>query len=95
MGVEEFLAAPAPAAEWSKPLTALWWMARDDWEKAHDLVKEDASAAASWVHAHLHRVEGDESNAAYWYSRAEKPVCSLAPEAERAHLIEAMLAVEF
>lgn len=56
------------------PLAALWHAARGDWDKAHEIVQDDESAAAAWVHAHLHRVEGDHSNAAYWYRKAGKPV---------------------
>ena len=55
------------------PLTALWHVARGEWDKAHALVQAEESAAAAWVHAHLHRVEGDEDNAGYWYRRAGKP----------------------
>lgn len=47
-----------------------------DWAKAHALVQDMVTAEAAWVHAYLHRVEGDESNAAYWYNRAVQPVCS-------------------
>ncbi|MEX2318668.1 MAG: hypothetical protein WD626_02375 [Bauldia sp.] len=58
----------------SGPLTALWHAAKGEWEKAHQLVMDDESKEAAWVHAHLHRVEGDQSNAEYWYRRAGKPV---------------------
>jgi hypothetical protein len=58
----------------SGPLTALWHAAKGEWEKAHQLVMDDESKEAAWVHAHLHRIEGDQSNAEYWYRRADKPV---------------------
>ncbi len=54
----------------SGPLAALWHTARGEWDKAHEIVMDDESKAAAWVHAHLHRVEGDEANAGYWYRRA-------------------------
>ena len=54
-------------------LRALSLVAAGDWRGAHDLVQDDSSAEAAWVHAHLHRVEGDLANAAYWYRRAGKP----------------------
>jgi len=54
-------------------LEALRLLAAGDWDGAHALVQDDASPEAAWVHAHLHRVEGDLSNAAYWYRRAGKP----------------------
>ena len=55
---------------------------RGDWDKAHELIQSMVTAEAAWVHAYLHRVEGDEFNAAYWYNRAARPVCttSLATE---------------
>jgi len=65
------------------PLKALQLLAAGDWDAAHELVQDDSSAEASWVHAHLHRVEGDLSNAGYWYRRAGKPVASGALEEER------------
>jgi hypothetical protein len=55
------------------PLQALWWAAKGDWEKAHPIVMNDDSAEAAWVHAYLHRVEGDLPNAGYWYRTAGKP----------------------
>lgn len=58
------------------PLKALRLLAGGDWQGAHQAVQDDASKEAAWVHAHLHRVEGDESNAAYWYRRAGKPVAN-------------------
>jgi len=64
-------AAPPPQA--GGPLTALWHLAKGDWHKAHETVQADNGRAAAWVHAHLHRVEGDEGNAGYWYARAGKP----------------------
>ena len=58
----------------SGPLAALWHAARGEWDKAHQLVMDDESKHAAWVHAHLHRIEGDQSNAEYWYRRAGQPV---------------------
>ncbi len=56
-------------------LTSLWWDARDDWQRAHSNAMLDKSNDGSWVHAYLHRKEGDRDNASYWYSRAGKPFC--------------------
>lgn len=64
----------APPAELSLPLQALWWDAKGDWAKAHDLCQAAHSPDGDWVHAYLHHVEGDEGNASYWYSRAGRPV---------------------
>ena len=53
----------------------LWLDARGDWDAAHDAAQADEGGAGDWVHAYLHRKEGDAGNAAYWYRRAGKPVC--------------------
>jgi hypothetical protein len=66
--------AEAPPAEiGALALQALWWAAKGDWHRAHELAQDDKGADGAWVHAYLHRVEGDLSNAGYWYRRAEKP----------------------
>lgn len=53
-----------------------------DWAKAHEMVKGMVTAEAAWVHAYLHRVEGDEIKAEYWYNRAVQPVCNTSLDAE-------------
>lgn len=53
---------------------ALEWDKKGDWEKAHVLAQSEESKEAYWLHAYLHRKEGDQGNAAYWYARAEQPV---------------------
>lgn len=63
----------APPAEATPAVRALWYDARGDWEAAHTCAQDDASAAGSWVHAYLHRKEGDLGNAGYWYARAGRP----------------------
>jgi hypothetical protein len=55
-------------------LLALWWDAKGDWNRAHEIAQEISGADAAWVHAYLHRKEGDLGNAAYWYARAGRPV---------------------
>jgi hypothetical protein len=60
------LAQAAPPAGLNAPLQALWWVGKDDWDKAHRLVMEAGGKDAAWVHAYLHRVEGDLPNARYW-----------------------------
>ncbi|HYC72933.1 MAG TPA: hypothetical protein VEB66_17105 [Opitutaceae bacterium] len=64
---------PAPPAALPGPVRALWLDARGEWAAAHTVVQEDASRDAAWVHAYLHRKEGDEGNAGYWYARAGRP----------------------
>lgn len=62
-----------PPAGLSPYLTALWHEARGDWDAAHKIVQDIDTANAAWVHAYLHRKEGDESNARYWYRTANQP----------------------
>src|SRR5262245_50023459 len=57
-------------------LTALWWAGKDQWDKAHEIVMNDEGRDCVWVHAYLHRVEGDLGNARYWYGQAGQPVTS-------------------
>jgi hypothetical protein len=71
---------------------ALWWAAKGEWDKAHKIVQDDESREAAWVHAYLHRVEGDLPNARYWYSTAGKPVAAGALEAEWQAIAAALLA---
>jgi hypothetical protein len=70
------LAKPKPPAGLGPALTALWWAAKDEWEKAHNIVMDEGGKDCAWVHAYLHRVEGDLENARYWYWRAHRPVAS-------------------
>lgn len=62
----------APPHSLSPALHALWHAAKGDWVRAHELAQSDPSQDGSWVHAYLHRVEGDLSNAGYWYRLAGK-----------------------
>jgi hypothetical protein len=72
-------------------LSALWWAAQGDWDKAHRIVMDDEGREAAWVHAYLHRVEGDLPNAGYWYRTAGKPVASSPLEAEWAAIAAELL----
>jgi hypothetical protein len=69
---KESFALEAPDPALSPILKSLWYDAKGDWETAHDLVDSLAGAEAAWVHAYLHRKEGDSWNADYWYARAKK-----------------------
>jgi len=86
------LPGAAPPSGLSVPAEALWWAAKDDWDKAHRLVQDEDSREAAWVHAYLHRVEGDLSNAGYWYRRAGRPETKAALEDEWAEIAAALLA---
>ena len=76
------LSGVAPAPGLAAPLAALWWAARGNWDQAHNIAQDDASAEGSWVHAYLHRVEGDLANAGYWYRQAGQPTAKDSLEAE-------------
>lgn len=91
MNAADLRAMPAPPEGASPPLVALWHAARGEWDKAHRLVQDEESAAAAWVHAHLHRVEGDLDNAGYWYGRAGKPQSKLATDEEWKQIADAAL----
>jgi hypothetical protein len=65
--------ASTPAAGLSPLLQALWHDARGDWDRAHTLAQEVETRDGAWVHAYLHRKEGDPDNARYWYRRAGRP----------------------
>jgi hypothetical protein len=82
MTLDEFrqsLSATEPPAGLTHALAGLWWDAKGDWKRAHDSAQQDEGVEGSWVHAYLHRKEGDQGNAAYWYNRAGKLV-RIAPE---------------
>ncbi|WP_346318874.1 hypothetical protein [Chitinophaga sp. YIM B06452] len=81
----------APPAGLTPALLALWWDGKGDWDRSHDIAQEDHSRAGSWVHAYLHRKEGDAGNAAYWYARAGKAVFRGALEAEWEQIAGALL----
>ncbi|MCK1335300.1 hypothetical protein IVB38_04450 [Bradyrhizobium sp. 38] len=72
----------APAPDLSAPLAGLWWAAKGDWDQAHKIVQDEGSREAAWVHAYLHRVEGDLGNAGYWYRQAGQPVAKDSLQAE-------------
>lgn len=94
MTFEEFrqsLTATDPPAGLTLALAALWCDAKGDWKRAHESAQQDEGAEGSWVHAYLHRKEGDEGNAAYWYRRAGKSVCREPFDAEWLGIVRALL----
>jgi hypothetical protein len=80
-----------PLQEWPQPLQALWWDAQGDWDTAHNLVDGATAPMADAVHAYLHRKEGDEWNANYWYQRAKRPFFEGSLEAEWESLVREIL----
>lgn len=90
-GLRASLAQKAPPAALPPLLRALWHAANDNWDEAHRIAQDDNSAEGAWVHAYLHRLEGDEDNAGYWYRRAGKPHCKSALQDEWAEIAAALL----
>jgi hypothetical protein len=66
----ESLKDQKPPNKLSPLLEALWYEGKDDWDRAHNIAQDIETNEGSWVHAYLHRVEGDRWNANYWYRRA-------------------------
>lgn len=94
MTFEEFRAsldAATPPSVLTPALRGLWHQGKGDWDAAHQAAQADDGAEAAWVHAHLHRVEGDESNAGYWYRRAGQPHARVTLDEEWRAIAEALL----
>ncbi len=95
MTLQEFresLAHDEPPRQLSTALAALWWDAKGNWKQAHEVAGQDEGPAAAWVHAYLHRKQGDNSNAGYWYKRADKNPAAGSLEQEWVEISEALLA---
>ena len=84
------VAAAAPPAGLDLAQQSLWWDAKGDWDKAHQLADKRHDTNGSWVHAYLHRKEGDQGNAGYWYRRAGKPVSKGSLDAEWTAIAKAL-----
>ena len=94
MTLEEFresLQGEEPPGNLTLALGGLWWDAKGNWKRAHESAQQDEGLAGSWVHAYLHRKEGDPSNAAYWYRRAGKPPARCSLEQEWRTISESLL----
>lgn len=93
MRLDEFrasLQSDTPPENLSVPVTALWWDAKGDWSRAHGLVDELETPEGMAVHAYLHRKEGVEWNAEYWYKRAGRKFHRPTLDAEWEALVEAL-----
>jgi hypothetical protein len=80
-----------PPKEWTDGLKALWYDAKDNWHVAHDLVDGSGDHTEKWIHAYLHRKEGDEWNAGYWYRQAGKSIPKVTLEEEHRQIVEFIL----
>ena len=94
MELDEFMQSikeEAPPQGLSEPLQAMWHARKADWETAHNIAQSISSELGSWIHAYLHRVEGDLSNADYWYKRPGKLPHSGSTEAEADDIVNSIL----
>ena len=85
------LKSDAPPPSLSPLLRALWHDHREDWDLAHQIAQEIETVHGAWVHAYLHRKEGDLSNARYWYRRANQPEATDSLESEWLRIVTALL----
>ncbi len=90
MTCDEFKAQTDPAP-FSQLLQAMWHDAHDNWSRAHELAQSEPGPTGAWIHAYLHRKEGDAGNARYWYARAGRPFFGGALEAEWSAITTALL----
>ncbi|MGH6634748.1 MAG: hypothetical protein ACRED0_00960 [Gammaproteobacteria bacterium] len=94
MDLQDFkqsLDKPAPPPRLQVPLEALWYDAKGEWDEAHNIVQQQNDTASAWVHAYLHRKQGDSSNADYWYRRAQRLRASGALAQEWEHIARTLL----
>ena len=97
MDTKEFKASATsddPPDGLSPALMALWHLARCEWHAAHGFAQDDDGRDGAWVHAHLHRVEGDLANAGYWYRRADRPASEASLDDEWEEIATALLGTD-
>jgi hypothetical protein len=98
MTLQEFkktLADSNPPTGLNSLLQAMWYDGKGNWEMAHNIAQEVHSKEGSWIHAYLHRKEGDDGNASYWYHKAGEKFPTVALEKEWEELIERFLISDF
>jgi hypothetical protein len=88
---EASLSGEAPPEGLVPILQALWYEGKGDWDRAHKIVQDIPGASAAWVHAYLHREEGDTWNADYWYSHAGRTRPSVSLKTEWQELVAELL----
>ena len=88
---EESLDRTAPLVGIPGALEALWQERRGHWDRAHEIAQDISASDGSWVHAYLHRREGDQSNGAYWYRQAGKPAARGSLDDEWRAIVSALL----
>ncbi|MDT7830501.1 hypothetical protein RQM65_17665 [Pricia sp. S334] len=88
---EATLQQSEPNREWPAALKSLWYDAKGDWEASHDIAQDLHNDTGSWIHAYLHRKEGDEFNAGYWYRRANRDFPKMTLNEEHRVITESIL----
>jgi hypothetical protein len=98
MTLEEFrqslTRSDAPPPGVTPLLQALWHDAKGDWDRAHTLAQEVETKDGAWVHAYLHRKEGDADNAGYWYRRASRDRFTGTLDDEWTSIVSALLGLD-
>jgi hypothetical protein len=90
-GFRRSLDGAEPPAGLGLAAQGLWWDAKGDWDRAHRCAQDQDDAQGAWVHAYLHRKEGDLANASYWYGKAGRAVPSTPLEQEWRSIAAALL----
>ena len=88
---QQTLKEDAPPGDVTVQLTAMWYDARGNWNKAHSMVDNLNDSTSCWVHAYLHRKEGDTGNADYWYRKAGKKRAEITLQEEWEIIVQALL----
>lgn len=94
MNFEQFresLSQSLPPAELSIYLQSLWYEGKGDWEQSHNIIQDIEDKTAAWIHAYLHRKEGDIWNADYWYSKAGKKRPDVSLEQEWENIVTTLI----
>jgi hypothetical protein len=91
MTIDEFRKSRTEPVGLTAPLRAMWHDANGDWDSAHRIAQDDDSREAAWVHAYLHRREGDDGNAGYWYARAGRSAARGSLETEWQEIVGALM----
>ncbi len=94
MNLEQFnnsLIENDPPNSVSDYLKALWYDGKGNWQKSHEIIQDIEDKSAAWIHAYLHRKEGDIWNADYWYNRAGRKRPSVSLQEEWKDIVQAML----
>ncbi|MDX1314773.1 MAG: hypothetical protein R3356_04670 [Eudoraea sp.] len=81
----------APNSFWPEALKALWYDGKGNWEASHNIAQDLPSLHGNWIHAYLHRKEGDQWNAGYWYQRANRAFPSVGLYKEYEELVKAVI----